>query len=142
VSMTAGVAQHNKKMFQLNKAAALANAVINTAQGISQTLASYPMPVAGILAAVHAAAGLAQIAAIQKQQFNGGGSGSAPSNATAVPTPTTPAGGGSGGGEGRGGVLRVQGMSADTIMNGASAAAIAQKLLDYQKDGGKVVFEQ
>jgi hypothetical protein len=37
-------------------------------------------------------------------------------------------------------VLRVEGLSPDSVLSGASAQALAQKLLEYQKDGGTVVF--
>jgi hypothetical protein len=138
-SVTQGVAQHNKTLFNINKAAGIANAIINTAQGVSQSLASYPMPLAGVMAAVHAAAGIAQVMAIKNAQYNGGGSGSAPSNATAVPTPTTPSGGG-GGGAGNGQTLRVEGLSANSIISGSSARLIGEKVQEFVKDGGRVEF--
>ena len=72
-----GITTHSKKVFRLQKAAAIANAVVNTYQGISKTLATYPWPIAGVLAAVHAAAGFAQVQAISRQQFGGGSTTSA-----------------------------------------------------------------
>lgn len=75
---TRGVAQHNKTMFEINKVAGIANAVVNTAEGVTKTLAKYPGPIGIALAAVHAAAGIAQINAIRSTQFGGGG-GAAPS---------------------------------------------------------------
>lgn len=86
-SITAGVAQHNKTLFQINKVAGIANAIINTATGVSKTLGTYPWPLAGIMAAIHLAAGLAQVEAISSAQF---GSGSAPSisGSTAAPPVT------------------------------------------------------
>lgn len=84
--LTAGVAQHNKTMFQLNKAAAIGQAIINTHRGVSETLANYPMPLAAILAATHLAAGLAQVNAIRSTSFQGGGGGTTPSLAGSVPS--------------------------------------------------------
>ena len=81
VNLTAGVAQHNRQMFELNKAAGIAQATINTYEGVTKTLSAYPQPLAGILAAAHLAAGLAQVSAIQGTSFNGGG-GTAPSGIT------------------------------------------------------------
>ncbi len=72
-SLTAGVAQRNKTLFKINKAAAIANATINTFQGVTKTLSAYPMPIAAILAAAHLAAGLAQVQAISSASFGGGG---------------------------------------------------------------------
>lgn len=88
-SITSGVAQHDKKLFELNKIAATANAIINTYQGVTRTLATYPWPAAGVLAAVHLAAGLAQVRAIQGTTF---GTGSiAPSIVgTTAATPVSP----------------------------------------------------
>lgn len=139
--ITAGVAQHNKTLFKINKAAGIANAVIATYEGVAQSLKAYPMPLAGIMAAVHLAAGLANVMAIKNQQYNGGGSGSAPSNATTVPTPTTPAGGGQGAGGGGGGsVMRVEGMSPDALFTGKFVRGFAERLAEHQKDGGTVLF--
>jgi len=92
-NMTAGVAQSNKKMFQINKIAGIANAVINTARGITNALGSYPPPVSFVMAGLQAAAGLAQIAAIKSTTFGGGGGapsiagsgGGAPSTVNTLP---------------------------------------------------------
>lgn len=78
-SMTAGVAQHSKQMFKLNKLAAIGNAVINTAQAVTKALASYPPPISFAMAAAQAAAGVAQISAIKSATFTGGGGGTTPS---------------------------------------------------------------
>ena len=81
-----GFQQQTGVMFEIGKAAAIANAIINTAQGVTAAL-SLGLP--GIpLAAVIAAAGAAQIATIASTSpSSGGGSISSPS-------------GGSGGGAG------------------------------------------
>lgn len=78
-NLTAGVASHNKGMFELNKAAGIANAIINTYTGVTQSLAAYPMPLAAVMAAAHLASGLAQVSAIKSQSF-----GSTSGSATAV----------------------------------------------------------
>ena len=87
-NISSSVASHNKAMFQINKAAAIASAVINTHQGVTKTLANYPMPWAAVLAAAHLAQGVAQINSIRSQQFGGGGTtpsaiGAAPAASTA-----------------------------------------------------------
>jgi hypothetical protein len=90
VNLTAGVAQHSKSMFDLNKAAGIANAIINAYIGISKTLATYPFPFNIALAAAHAVVAFAQVRAISSQSFQGGG-GAAPSLAGATAaTPVTP----------------------------------------------------
>lgn len=138
-NITAGVAQHNRALFNINKVAGIANAIINMHTGITKSLSAYPMPLAGVMAAVHAAAGMAQVMAIKSASFNGGGAGAAPSNATQVPTPTTPAGGGSGGGGG-GSVLQLQGISPEHMYSGKMVRFLAEQLVEHQKNGGTVVL--
>lgn len=82
-NITQGVATHNKTLFRINQIAAIANAIINTAEGVTQSLAAYPMPLAAVMAAIHLAAGLAQIASIRSASFGGG---STPSAIGAIPT--------------------------------------------------------
>lgn len=91
--MTAGVAQQNKALFNLNKAAAIAEAIINAHVGISKTLASYPFPINVAMAAAHAAVAFARVVAIKNQQFSGSGGGAAPSVAgTTAAQPVSPVG--------------------------------------------------
>lgn len=73
--MTAGMAQHSKGFFKLNKAAGIANAVVNTAQGVSEAL-KLPWPMNLIAAASTGAAGLVQIKAIKSAKFGGGSASS------------------------------------------------------------------
>lgn len=91
-NITAGVAQHNRKLFEINKIAAIASAIVNTHEGVTRTLAKYPQPLAGIMAAAHLAAGIAQVRAIRSQSFGGSaaGGGSIPSQATSPGIPVTP----------------------------------------------------
>jgi hypothetical protein len=84
--ITQGVANNNRQMFELNKIASTANAIINTAQGVTLALASYPPPISFAMAAVQLAAGLVQIQAIQSASF--GGSTSPPSVGGGGATPT------------------------------------------------------
>lgn len=78
VQMTQATATQNKAMFAINKAASIATAIMNTAEGVTKTLAKYPGPLGIGLAAVHAAAGAAQVASIMSTNF-GGASSVAPS---------------------------------------------------------------
>jgi TP901 family phage tail tape measure protein len=85
IKLTQGVAQHSKTLFKINKIAAIANAVMNTSEAITTTLKAYPYPINVALAALTAAAGFAQIAAIKSTSFGGGGTGTTPSAAGSVP---------------------------------------------------------
>jgi len=77
LQLTNSVATHSKALFQINKVAGIANAIVNAHEGASKTLAKYPWPLAQILAGLHYAAGFAQVQAIRSASF--GGSTSAPS---------------------------------------------------------------
>lgn len=86
--MTQGLSQSSRALFNLNKAAAIANAVVNTAEGVTAALKLGP---AGIpLAALIGAQGAAQIATIASTQFGGAGSGLTSSGpGTGVPSLAT-----------------------------------------------------
>lgn len=138
-TMTAGIAQHSKKAFKVNQLAAVGNAVINTAQGVTKALASYPPPISFAMAAAQAAAGAAQISAIKSAKFEGGGAGTTPSAAGSTPTVNgEPAGGGGTGGTQR---LLVEGISSASLFGGNAVRDLAERLLQFQKDGGQVVLK-
>jgi hypothetical protein len=102
--MTQSVTRESKAMFNINKAAALADAVMNTSAGITMALRTYPPPLSFLMAAAQGAAGFAQINAIRSQQF--GSATAAPSVSAATPvgaTATSPTGMGGGGGGGSSG---------------------------------------
>lgn len=63
--------QHSKKAFQLAKAFNIAQAVMNTYTGATKALATYPPPYNFIAAAAVIGMGLAQVATIRNQQYQG-----------------------------------------------------------------------
>lgn len=69
--LTAGLAANNKTLFNINKAVAIANATVNTAEGVTKALASANFGLAALIAAT----GAAQIATIASTQFGGSSSG-------------------------------------------------------------------
>ena len=62
-----------RDMFSKNKAFNIAGAVMDTYKGATLALASYPPPLGAIMAAATVASGLAQVAQIKSQSFEGGG---------------------------------------------------------------------
>jgi hypothetical protein len=70
-NLTAGLAANNKTLFSINKAVAIANATVNTAEGVTKALASANFGLAALIAAT----GAAQIATIASTQFGGNSSG-------------------------------------------------------------------
>jgi hypothetical protein len=79
---------HSKKMFNITKALGIADAIVNTAGGVTKALNGSP-PFNFVTAASVAAAGLIQIQKISSQSFNGGGGGGGGGGGSvgAVPAP-------------------------------------------------------
>lgn len=69
----AGVAQHSKKLFALQKAMQIGQAIMNTYTAATKALASYPPPINAVFAGLAIANGMAQVAQIKAQSFEGGG---------------------------------------------------------------------
>jgi len=63
--------QYNKKAFGIAKAAGVAQAVINTYQGATKALATYPPPFSYAMAAGQIAMGMGQVAQIKAASFSG-----------------------------------------------------------------------
>lgn len=121
--LTQGVAQSNKTLFKVNKISAIANAIVNTAQGVTRSLAEYPAPINIAMAAITAAAGLAQIQAIRSTQFSGGGGGTTPSAAGSAPTINDrPVGG-------------ADGLPLDTLLAGQGGGGGVAQRIDINIDG-------
>lgn len=81
----------SRKMFEIGKAAAIANAVVSAYEGISLTMSKYPYPLNIGMAAAHGVAAFAQIQQIKSQSFSkGAGAGQVFSGGTPA-TPTTEA---------------------------------------------------
>ena len=83
-------ASYSKRLFKLNKAANLANAVISTGQAVANALAVQPFPLGLAMAALAAVKGAAIIGSINKQKFDGGAAriSEGPTSAPSVTLPT------------------------------------------------------
>jgi hypothetical protein len=66
---------HSKKMFEVGKAAAIGQAVIDTWAAANRAMRELPYPVNLAAAAATAAAGMVNVQNISRQQFGGGASG-------------------------------------------------------------------
>ena len=84
--ITAGVAQHNRTLFEINKVAAIGNAIISTLEGAAKAL-EWGWPMGPIFAGLMYASGMARVAAIISTQYGSGGAGSAPSVVGTTPAP-------------------------------------------------------
>ena len=123
-TMTATVANENKAMFNLNKAAAISSAIIDAYAGINKTLSAYPYPLSVAMASAQAAAAFAQVNAIKSQSFGGGGGTSAPSLAGGTAAPPVSDVGASGGGQSveRSITIRGEGVSQEWIRESLAPA--------------------
>jgi hypothetical protein len=72
-NMFQGVSANNKKLFAVQKAFNIAQAVMSTYTGATKALETYPPPLSFAMAAAQVAAGLGHVAQIKAQSFDGGG---------------------------------------------------------------------
>jgi len=90
LKMVSGLmASHNKKAFEIGKAAAIADATVSTIVAVMKAWKDYGWPVGAALGAGIAAAGAMNVAKIASTKFGGGATGG-------VASPTMSAGGGAG----------------------------------------------
>lgn len=137
--MTAATATESKRMFELNKIAAIASAALDAKEAV---LGAYKVgskiggpPLGAAFAAVAAAATAAQISAISSQQF--GASSAAPSLAggTAAP-PVSPVGGGAGGTSRS---VFIEGISEEQFFSGKTVRRLIEQISEEVGDGARIV---
>jgi len=127
-------------IFKENKAAAIASAIINTFQGVTKALASYPPPYSFAMAGLQAAMGFAQVNAIRNTNKNGGGGGGAAGVSSAASAATSAQAANQSGGNASESTLFVQGIDPKGLFTGEVVRSLAGKLVDFQKNGGRVII--
>jgi hypothetical protein len=141
--MTAGLASHNKKMFEINKLAGMASVTMKGIESVTSAYAwaaNWGGPPAGAAAAAIAGAfAIAQLNAIRSQQFGGGasagGAAAAPSLAGTTPAqPVSPVGG-----DRRGPDTFIQLVGGD-MLSTEQVRGLLQRISDATRDGGRVVL--
>lgn len=142
IEMTSAAAQHNRAMFEINKVAAIANAVMKGAESVLNSFAwgtEWGGPVAGAaMAAIAAAATAVNIAAIANTQYGGGiTSSSAPSIAGSTQAPPSASPAPANAGSGQTTIIHVNG---ETFGRKQLLALIAQ-INETTKDGGRIVVD-
>lgn len=132
-ALASNVSQNLSTIFGDTKAVAIATALINTYQGITKALATYPPPIAQAMAAIQAAAGFMQVQNIRRQtsKGGGGGGGSADAGTSAAAVPNI----------GQNQTLTVQGINPAAMYSGEAMRGLAQAMLDYQRNGGQVLLK-
>lgn len=122
----------SRKLFEVGKVGAIANAVINTAEGVSKAWALGPI-LGPAAAAMVAAAGAVQIQTIKNQKFGGGAtvnagtSGGAPAGTFQPPQPSIPVGAQNAEGQGRNVEVHFHGDVGDI----SNAEKLAELISDY-----------
>lgn len=121
--MTQAVAGENRRMFEINKAAALATATVEAIKGAETTWNAYPYPWNIPMTAAHVAASVARLSQISSQSFSSGGTApsatSAGSGAAAGSQPVHQTGGDViGGGGGQSNVTYLSGLDPNQLYEG------------------------
>jgi hypothetical protein len=126
--------KENRKQFEIAKMANIAQASID---GITAAVGAYKVGASvggpllgGSFAAASALATGAMIKQIASQQFGGGAKTANVSTAA----PTAPQGANAGQ------TLTVQGLDSGALFSGDAVSDLADRLLDFQRDGGRVVL--
>ena len=138
--MTAAAASGSKAMFNINKAAAIANALLKAKESVTSAYAFGSKiggpPLGAAMAGLAAAATAAQVSAIRSQQFGGGGSVSAGGSASAIaPTQTAAAGG-----AGMAQTITIQGVNSGDLFSGDAVRTLIDRLIDAQRNGARIVL--
>jgi hypothetical protein len=130
------VTTNSKAMFNVQKAANIAQAVMDTYAGATRALKDFPAPISYAVAGATMAAGMARVASIKSQTF-GGASASM--------------GGASGGGvaatngmvqtaQQMNQTITIQGMSSGDIFSGDAVRTLIDRLIDAQRNGARIVL--
>jgi hypothetical protein len=126
-------------MFEDSKAVAIAQALINTYQGVTKALATYPPPVAQVMAGLQLAAGLAQVASIRSTTKSGGGGG----GGAAAPSGGAASAAASAGGTPEAGrdqhSLSIAGIDPSRFYSGEAVRHLVSGINEFVKDGGYLV---
>ncbi len=142
----------SKTAFEASKKLALASAVIDGWRSATSAWAagmSTGGPWAPAVAAAYTAASLARTGAminsIRSANYGSSGGGAGSAGASSAPAVGAAAGGGGGGGAAPAGAnagqtMTVRGMNPNDLFTGAAVQQIAKGLLDFQRDGGKVIL--
>ena len=138
-SQLTSVKTNSRAMFEVQKAAGIAQAIMDTYAGAARALKDYPAPWSYAVAAATTVAGLARVAAIRSQTFGGataaagGGGGVSAASVGGVSASNgmaSPAGGQN---------IVIQGIGAGDLFSGDAVRGLIDKLNDAQRNGARVV---
>jgi hypothetical protein len=132
---------NSRAMFNIQKAANISQAIMDTYAGATRALKDFPAPFSYAVAGATLASGLARVASIKSQTFGGASAaagGSAASGGVAAASGMAAQGGGGGGGMNQS--ITVQGIGADSLFSGDSVRTLIDRLIDAQRNGARIVL--
>lgn len=144
-SMTSTLASENRKMFEMNKSAALAEAGMQAISGAIKTFNSYPYPWNLPMTAAHVATSVAKINQLKAKSFSGGAGGGAGGasggggGGSAAGSGQQAQSGQAGGGQQTERVIRVQGLGAGDMISGEQ---LTELLNEANEDGARLVMDR
>jgi hypothetical protein len=135
------VTTNSRAMFNIQKAANISQAIMDTYAGANRALKDYPAPWSYAVAGATLAAGLSRVASIKSQTFGGASTaagGGAASGGVAATSGMAAQGGG--GGQPMNQSITVQGIGADSLFSGDAVRTLIDRLIDAQRNGARIVL--
>jgi hypothetical protein len=135
------VTTNSRAMFNIQKAANISQAIMDTYAGATRALKDFPAPFSYAVAGATLASGLARVASIKSQTFGGASAasgGGAASGGVAATSGMAAQGGG--GGQSMSQSITVQGIGADSLFSGDAVRTLIDRLIDAQRNGARIVL--
>jgi hypothetical protein len=136
------VTTNSRAMFNIQKAANISQAIMDTYAGANRALKDYPAPFSYAIAGATLAAGLSRVASIKSQTFGGASTAAASTGRAGVAATSGKAqqAGGGGGGAAMNQSITVQGIGADSLFSGDAVRTLIDRLIDAQRNGARIVL--
>jgi hypothetical protein len=135
------VTTNSRAMFNIQKAANISQAIMDTYAGANRALKDFPAPFSYAVAGATLAAGLSRVASIKSQTFGGASTAAASTGGAGVAATSGMAQqAGSGGGAATNQSITVQGIGADSLFSGDAVRTLIDRLIDAQRNGARIVL--
>jgi hypothetical protein len=135
------VSTTSRAMFNIQKAANISQAIMDTYAGANRALKDYPAPWSYAVAGATLAAGLSRVASIKSQTFGGASTAAASTGGAGVAATSGMAQqAGGGGGAAMNQSITVQGIGADSLFSGDAVRTLIDRLIDAQRNGARIVL--
>jgi hypothetical protein len=134
------VTTNSRAMFNIQKAANISQAIMDTYAGANRALKDYPAPWSYAVAGATLAAGLSRVASIKSQTFGGATTAAASTGGAGVAATSGMAQQAGGGGQPMNQSITVQGIGADSLFSGDAVRTLIDRLIDAQRNGARIVL--